>query len=103
MFRRREEIRERLTEIIAQFKQKALPPQKKTDCPGTWAASTLKQAIHRRLGQSGIFVEVNEKYYLSEERLNRFRKNFFQNANNSFFLNVFTLKIENYFHIPFNN
>jgi hypothetical protein len=25
--------------------------------------------MHRRLGRSGIFVEVNGKYYLSEQRL----------------------------------
>jgi heat shock protein HspQ len=25
--------------------------------------------MHRLLGQSGIFVEINTKYYLSEERL----------------------------------
>ena len=29
----------------------------------------FEEAMHRRLGQSDIFVEVNGKYYLSEERL----------------------------------
>lgn len=29
----------------------------------------FEQAMHRRLGQSGIFVETNGKYYLNEERL----------------------------------
>ena len=29
----------------------------------------FEEAMHRRLGQSGIFVEINGKYYLNEERL----------------------------------
>ena len=29
----------------------------------------FEQAMHRKLGQTGIFVEVNGKYYLNEERL----------------------------------
>jgi len=29
----------------------------------------FKERMKRRLGQLGIFVEVNGKYYLSEERL----------------------------------
>jgi hypothetical protein len=30
---------------------------------------SFEEAMKRRLGRSGIFVEVNGKYYLSEERL----------------------------------
>jgi hypothetical protein len=29
----------------------------------------FEEAMHRRLGQLGIFVEVNGKYYLNEDRL----------------------------------
>jgi hypothetical protein len=29
----------------------------------------FEEAMHRRLGRSGIFVEINGKYYLNEERL----------------------------------
>lgn len=29
----------------------------------------FKEAMQRRLGRTGIFVEVNGKYYLSEQRL----------------------------------
>jgi hypothetical protein len=29
----------------------------------------FEEAMHRRLGRTGIFVEVSGKYYLSEERL----------------------------------
>lgn len=34
----------------------------------------FEEAMHRRLGQSGIFVEVNGKYYLNEERLRQLRE-----------------------------
>jgi hypothetical protein len=30
--------------------------------------------MHRRLGQLGIFVEVNSKYYLNEERLKQIQE-----------------------------
>jgi hypothetical protein len=35
------------------------------------------QAMHRRLGQTGIFVEVNGKYYLDEARFARFNQSGF--------------------------
>jgi hypothetical protein len=67
MFRGREEIRKQLTDIIAKFKEKgaitpekALPPQELGLPP---------RFEERRLGRSGIFVEVNGKYYLLEECL----------------------------------
>jgi len=34
----------------------------------------FEEAMHRRLGQSGIFVEVNGKYYLNEERLKQIQE-----------------------------
>jgi hypothetical protein len=34
----------------------------------------FEQAMHRRVGQTGIFVEVDGKYYLSEERLKQIRE-----------------------------
>jgi hypothetical protein len=34
----------------------------------------FEEAMHRRLGQSGIFVEVNGKYYLNEERLRQIQE-----------------------------
>lgn len=34
----------------------------------------FEEAMHRRLGRSGIFVEVSGKYYLNEERLEKFRE-----------------------------
>jgi glycine/serine hydroxymethyltransferase len=37
-------------------------------------AVAFKEAMQRRLGRSGIFVEVNGKYYLNEERLKELRE-----------------------------
>jgi hypothetical protein len=34
----------------------------------------FEEAMHRRLGQTGIFVEVNGKYYLNEERLRQIQE-----------------------------
>ncbi len=70
MFRGREEIRERLIEIIARFKQKgATNPEKALTASELGLPPRFEQAMHRRLGLSGIFVEINGKYYLSEQRL----------------------------------
>ena len=34
----------------------------------------FEEAMHRRLGQTGIFIEVNGKYYLNEERLKQIQE-----------------------------
>jgi hypothetical protein len=34
----------------------------------------FEQAMHRRFGQTGIFVEVNGKYYLNEEKLKQIQQ-----------------------------
>jgi hypothetical protein len=34
----------------------------------------FEEAMHRRLGQLGIFVEANGKYYLNEERLKQIQE-----------------------------
>jgi hypothetical protein len=34
----------------------------------------FEEAMHRRLGQTGIFFEVNGKYYLNEERLKQIQE-----------------------------
>jgi hypothetical protein len=70
MFRRREEIRKQLTELIAKFKEKgATTPEKALTPEELGLPPRFQEAIQRRLGKTGIFVEVNGKYYLSEERL----------------------------------
>ena len=70
MFRRRDEIRQQLTDIIAKFKEKgATAPEKTLSPQDLGLPPRFEEAMHRRLGRTGIFVEVNGKYYLSEERL----------------------------------
>ena len=70
MFRRRAEIREQLLNIIEKFRQKgALSPEKAMTAEELGLPTEFKERMKRLLGQLGIFVEVNGKYYLSEERL----------------------------------
>ena len=75
MFRDREEIRRRLHEIVEQFRQKgATSPEKALTLQELGLPPRFEQAMHRRLGQTGIFVEVNGKYYLNEERLKQIQE-----------------------------
>jgi hypothetical protein len=70
MFRQREAIRKQLTDLIAKFKEKGVTsPEKAMTAQELGLPPRFQEAMHRRLGQSGIFVEVNGKYYLSKERL----------------------------------
>jgi hypothetical protein len=70
MFRRREEIRKQLSESIAKFREKgATSPEKAMTPEELGLPPRFKEAMQRRLGRTGIFVEVNGKYYLSEQRL----------------------------------
>jgi len=70
MFRRKEEIRERLNQIVAKFKEKgATTPEKALSAQELGLPPRFEEAMQRRLGRTGIFVQVNGKYYLSEERL----------------------------------
>jgi hypothetical protein len=75
MFRNREEIHQRLQAIIQTFRQKgATSPEKAMTIQELGLQPRFEQAMHRRLGQTGIFVEVNGKYYLSEERLKQIQE-----------------------------
>jgi hypothetical protein len=70
MFRRREEIRKWLSEVIEKFRQNgAVSSDKAMTAEELGLPPGFQEAMKRRLGRSGIFVEVNGKYYLSEERL----------------------------------
>jgi len=70
MFRDREGMRRRLQGIIEKFRQKgATSPEKAMTIQELGLPPRFEEAMHRRLGQSGIFVEINGKYYLNEERL----------------------------------
>jgi len=67
MFRNPEEIRRRLNQIVEKFRQKgATSPEKAMTLQELDLSPSFEQAMHRRLGQTGIFVELNGKYYLKE-------------------------------------
>jgi hypothetical protein len=75
MFRRREQVRERLLAIVQKFREKgALNPDKAMTVQELGLPPRFEEAMKRCLGKIGIFVEVNGKYYLSEERLKQFKE-----------------------------
>ncbi len=75
MYRNREQIRRWLEEIIEKFRQKgATSPEKALTIQELGLPPRFEEAMHRRLGQSGIFVETNGKYYLNEERLKQIQE-----------------------------
>jgi hypothetical protein len=75
MFRDRGEMRRRLQELIERFRQKgANSPEKAMTIQELGLPPRFEEAMHRRLGQTGIFVEVNGKYYLNEERLRQIQE-----------------------------
>jgi hypothetical protein len=75
MFRDQGIMRRRLREIIERFRQKgATSPEKAMTIQELGLPPRFEEAMHRRLGQLGIFVEVNGKYYLNEERLKQIQE-----------------------------
>jgi Flp pilus assembly protein TadB len=75
LFRQREEVVKRLYEVIGIFRQKgATSPEKAMHIQELGLPQRFEEAMHRRLGRLGIFVEVNGKYYLSEECLKEFEE-----------------------------
>jgi hypothetical protein len=75
MFRGREERRRRLQAVIERFRQKgATSPEKAMTIQELGLPPRFEEAMHRKLGQSGIFVAVDGKYYLNEERLKQIQE-----------------------------
>jgi len=75
MYRGREQMRQRLQEIIQRFREEgATTPEKAMTVQELGLPPRFEQAMHRRLGQTGIFVEVNGKYYLNEDRLKQIQE-----------------------------
>ena len=65
-----EDRRKWFLEVIDKFRQKgAVSPDRAMTAEELSLPPTFEEAMRRRLGRSGIFVEVNGKYYLSEQRL----------------------------------
>ena len=70
MFRSREQVQKWFYDIVEKFRQKgALSPDKAMTPEELGLPPRFEVAMKRRLGRLGVFVEVNGKYYLSEERL----------------------------------
>ncbi len=70
MFRSRERIQKWFYDIVEKFRQKgALSPDKAMTPEELGLPPRFGEAMKRRLGRLGVFVEVDGKYYLSEERL----------------------------------
>jgi hypothetical protein len=70
MFERREQIERWFSDVVQKFRQKgAVSPDKAMTVDELGLPPRFEQAMKRRLGRLGVFVEVNGKYYLSEERL----------------------------------
>ncbi len=62
-------VREWLFKVVEKFRQNgATSPDRAMTAQELGLPPGFQQAMTRRLGRSGIFVEVNGKYYLSEER-----------------------------------
>ena len=75
MFRDPQEMRRKLIEVVNKFRQKgAISPEKALTLEELGLPPRFEQAMHRRLGQTGIFVEVNGKYYLNEEKLGQIQQ-----------------------------
>jgi hypothetical protein len=66
-------------EVVEKFREKgALGPEKAMSAQELGLPPRFEQAMHRRLGQLRIFVEVNGKYYLDEERLKQVQEQRFK-------------------------
>ena len=79
MFRSGEEIRRRIMEVVEKFREKrALSPEKAMSAQELVVPPRFEQAMHQRLGQLKIFLEVNGKYYLDEERLKQIQEQRFK-------------------------
>jgi len=75
MFRRREEIQRRITEIVEKFRAKgAISPEKAMTADELGLPPRFEDAMNRRLEQTGIFRKTSGKYYLSEERLREIKE-----------------------------
>ena len=75
MFRDRGQVQRQLREVIERFRQKgATSPERAMTLQELGLPPRFEQAMHRRLGRLGIFVETNGKYYLNEERLKQIQE-----------------------------
>ncbi|MGP8125117.1 MAG: hypothetical protein ACLQEQ_04510 [Nitrososphaerales archaeon] len=67
--------RRRIQEIVARFREKgATNPEKAMTAQELGLPPRFEEAMKRRLGATGIFVEVGGRYYLDEARLTQFEQ-----------------------------
>jgi hypothetical protein len=72
MFRQPGGGRRRIAAIVARFREKgAISPEKAMTAQELGLPPRFEEAMKRRLGASGIFVEVGGRYYLDEARLQK--------------------------------
>jgi hypothetical protein len=75
MFRQPGQWRERIRAIAQRFREKgATTPDKAMTAQELGLPQRFEDAMKRRLGQTGIFVDVGGRYYLNEERLREFEQ-----------------------------
>src|SRR5208283_4094189 len=68
-------MQQRIEAIIQKFRERgALNPETAMTIQELGLPPRFEQAMHRRLGQTGIFVEVSGRYYLNEERLKQIQQ-----------------------------
>jgi hypothetical protein len=68
-------MRHRINEIAQRFRDKgATAPERAMTAQDLGLPPRFEQAMKRRLGQTGVFVEVNGKYYLDEARLRQMQE-----------------------------
>jgi len=75
MYEQRGQWREWIQALAQKFREKgATSPERALTAQELDVHERFEQAMKRRLGQTGIFVAVGEKYYLNEERFREFEQ-----------------------------
>jgi hypothetical protein len=75
MYRQPAQWRDRINAIAQRFREKgAISPERAMTTRELGLPPRFEDAMKRRLGQTGIFVEVGGRYYLSEQRLVEFEQ-----------------------------
>jgi len=77
MFRDEADVRRRLMEVVERFREKgATSPERALTVQELGLPPYFERVMHRWLGRLGIFVEVDGKYYLDEDRLRRLQERY---------------------------
>jgi hypothetical protein len=71
----REEWRQWVEDLARRFRERgATSPERAMTALELGLHERFEEAMKRRLGQTGIFAEVGQRYYLNEERLRDFEQ-----------------------------